>query len=85
MAHTRKMLKAMGIEDEKADEIIEAHAETMDAHRKSAVKRRLTRSFRLICKSALPLSRALLSDKLWCSLWGSNPRPFAPEANALIH
>ena len=49
MAHTRKMLKAMGIEDEKADEIIEAHAETMDAHRKSAVKRRLTRSFRLIC------------------------------------
>ena len=49
MAHTRKMLKAMGIEDEKADEIIEAHAETMDAHRKSAAKRRLTRSFRLIC------------------------------------
>lgn len=31
MALTRKMLKAMGIEDEKADEIIEAHAETVDA------------------------------------------------------
>ncbi len=84
MAHTRKMLKAMGIEDEKADEIIEAHAETMDAHRKSAVKRRLTRSFRLICKSArLPAERFI--HILWCSLWGSNPRPFAPEANALIH
>ncbi len=61
MAHTRKMLKAMGIEDEKADEIIEAHAETMDVHRKSAVKRRLTRSFRLICKSAPPSGRALHS------------------------
>ncbi|MBM7000313.1 hypothetical protein I3I95_09350 [bacterium] len=31
MALTRKMLKAMGIEDEKADEIIDAHAETVDA------------------------------------------------------
>ncbi len=31
MALTRKMLKAMGIEDEKADEIIEAHAETVEA------------------------------------------------------
>jgi len=31
MALTRKMLKAMGIEDEKADEIIEAHAETVSA------------------------------------------------------
>ena len=31
MALTRKMLRAMGIEDEKADEIIEAHAETVDA------------------------------------------------------
>jgi hypothetical protein len=31
MALTRKMLKAMGIEDEKIDEIIEAHAETVDA------------------------------------------------------
>lgn len=31
MALTRKMLKAMGIEDEKADEIIEAHAETVAA------------------------------------------------------
>ena len=61
MALTRKMLKAMGIEDEKADEIIEAHAETVDAHRKSAVKRRLTRSFRLICKSAPPSGRALHS------------------------
>ena len=31
MALTRKMLRAMGIEDEKADEIIDAHAETVDA------------------------------------------------------
>jgi hypothetical protein len=31
MALTRKMLRAMGIEDDKADEIIEAHAETVDA------------------------------------------------------
>ena len=30
MALTRKMLKAMGIEDEKIDEIIEAHTETVD-------------------------------------------------------
>lgn len=30
MALTRKMLKAMGIEDEKADEIIEAHVETVN-------------------------------------------------------
>lgn len=31
MALTRKMLKAMGIEEEKIDQIIEAHAETVDA------------------------------------------------------
>ena len=31
MTLTRKMLKAMGIEDEKIDQIIEAHAETVDA------------------------------------------------------
>ena len=31
MALTRKMLKAMGIEEEKIDQIIEAHAETTDA------------------------------------------------------
>ena len=30
MALTRKMLKAMGIEDEKIDQIIEAHTETTD-------------------------------------------------------
>lgn len=30
-ALTRKMLKAMGIEDEKIDQIIEAHSETVDA------------------------------------------------------
>lgn len=31
MALTRKMLKAMGIEEEKIDEIVDAHAETVDA------------------------------------------------------
>lgn len=31
MGLTRKMLKAMGIEDEKIDQIIEAHTETVDA------------------------------------------------------
>ena len=31
MALTRKMLKAMGIEDEKIDQIIEAHTEVTDA------------------------------------------------------
>ena len=31
MAFTRKMLKAMGIEDEKIDEIIDAHREVVDA------------------------------------------------------
>lgn len=31
MAFSRKMLKAMGIEDEKIDTIIEAHAETVNA------------------------------------------------------
>lgn len=31
MALTRRMLKALGIEDEKVDEIIAAHAETVDA------------------------------------------------------
>lgn len=31
MALTRRMLKAMGIEDEKIDEIITAHSETVDA------------------------------------------------------
>ena len=30
MALTRKMLKAMGIEDEKIDQIIDAHSETVD-------------------------------------------------------
>lgn len=36
MALTRKMLRAMGIEDEKADEIIEAHVETVDALKQKA-------------------------------------------------
>ena len=31
MALTRKMLKAMGIEEEKIDQIIEAHTETVDS------------------------------------------------------
>lgn len=31
MALTRKMLKAMGLEDEKIDQIIEAHSETVEA------------------------------------------------------
>ncbi|WP_154515872.1 MULTISPECIES: hypothetical protein [unclassified Collinsella] len=31
MALTRKMLKAMGIEDEKIDQIIEEHAESANA------------------------------------------------------
>ena len=31
MALTRKMLKAMGIEEEKIEQIIDAHAETVDA------------------------------------------------------
>ena len=31
MALTRKMLKAMGIEEEKIDEIIDAHTETVNA------------------------------------------------------
>lgn len=34
MALTRKMLKAMGIEDEKIDQIIDAHTETVDALKK---------------------------------------------------
>ena len=34
MSLTRKMLKAMGIEDEKIDTIIEAHTETVDALKK---------------------------------------------------
>lgn len=34
MALTRSMLKAMGIEDEKSDQIIEAHTETVDALKK---------------------------------------------------
>ena len=38
MALTRKMLKAMGIEDEKIDQIIEAHAETVDGLKESLKK-----------------------------------------------
>lgn len=34
MSLTRKMLKAMGIEDEKIDQIIDAHTETVDALKK---------------------------------------------------
>ena len=34
MSLTRKMLKAMGIEEDKADQIIDAHMETVDALRK---------------------------------------------------
>lgn len=36
MALTRKMLKAMGIEDEKIEQIIEAHAETVEALKEKA-------------------------------------------------
>ena len=38
MALTRKMLKAMGIEEEKIDEIIDAHTETVDALKKERNK-----------------------------------------------
>lgn len=34
MALTRRLLKSLGIEDEKADQIIEAHTETVDALKK---------------------------------------------------
>lgn len=40
MALTRKMLKAMGIEDEKIDQIIEAHAETVDGLKNDLSKAR---------------------------------------------
>ena len=36
MALTRKLLKSMGIEDEKIDQIIEAHTETVDALKERA-------------------------------------------------
>ena len=36
MALTRKLLKSMGIEDEKIDQIIEAHSETVDALKEKA-------------------------------------------------
>lgn len=36
MALTRQMLKAMGIEDEKIDQIIESHAESVDGLKKQA-------------------------------------------------
>ena len=38
MALTRKMLKAMGLEDEKIDQIIEAHTETVDGLKESLEK-----------------------------------------------
>lgn len=38
MALTRKMLKAMGIEDEKIDQIIDAHTETVDGLKGDAAK-----------------------------------------------
>ena len=38
MALTRKMLKAMGIEEEKIDEIVDAHSETVDALKKERDK-----------------------------------------------
>lgn len=38
MALTRKMLKVMGIEDEKIDQIIDAHAETVDGLKESLKK-----------------------------------------------
>ena len=38
MALTRKMLKAMGIEDEKIDQIIEAHTETTDGLKEEAAR-----------------------------------------------
>ncbi len=42
MSLTRKMLKAMGIEDEKIDQIIEAHTETVDGLKAEAEKARST-------------------------------------------
>lgn len=38
MALTRKMLKAMGIEEEKIDQIIDAHTETVDGLKAEAVR-----------------------------------------------
>ena len=42
MSLTRKMLKAMGIEDEKIDQIIEAHTETVDGLKAEAEKAKST-------------------------------------------
>lgn len=42
MSLTRKMLKAMGIEDEKIDQIIDAHTETVDGLKAEAEKARST-------------------------------------------
>lgn len=84
MALTQKMLKAMGIEDEKADEIIEAHRDHGRAQEVGSLTTPDTKlSFDMQKRPASQQSASFMLP--WCSLWGSNPRPFAPEANALIH
>lgn len=64
MALARKVLKATGVEDERADEIIDAHAEAVDA-----LKRRIA--------GRAGASRRRLASARW-STWASARRRARP-------
>lgn len=66
MALTRKMLKAMGIEDEKIDQIVEAHTETVEAlkNERDELKQRAG-DFEKAQKELDKLKEASQSDENW--------------------
>lgn len=74
MALSRKMLKAMGIEDEKIDQIIEAHSETVDSLKEqvSAYKADLSEYlFKHVGSPYLDLVEAFVLAGSVLSFWGA--------------
>lgn len=66
MALTRKMLKAMGIEDEKIDQIVEAHAETIETlkNERDELKQKVG-DFEAVQKELNELKSAAQSGEDW--------------------
>ena len=62
MALTRKMLKAMGIEDEKIDQIIEAHTDTVDALKEERDSYKDSASKLTAVQKELETTKAQLAD-----------------------
>lgn len=82
MALTRRMLAAMGVEGEKVDEIINAHAETVEALKEERDKARQEAAGNKEAAEKLPGVEKELDDLKAKAREGS-PDPFEPKYEAL--